>query len=141
WRCPVFYPGTIDATSFNLGKPAWEAVRPQPPVCGATEEFAMTDAPVRDDTLIGHAGCRPQDNYGIINPPVYHASTVLFPTVAALEAATRNKSAQVYYGRDGTPTTFALEEAAATLEEGEGAIALPSGLAGIAATLTALLKA
>jgi cysteine-S-conjugate beta-lyase len=100
----------------------------------------MTDDS-RDDTLIGHAGCRPQDNHGIINPPVYHASTVLFPSVAALEEAVRDRFDRVYYGRYGTPTTFALEEAVAALEQGDRAIALPSGLAAIAATLTALLKA
>ncbi|WP_119458486.1 cystathionine beta-lyase [Rhodospirillaceae bacterium SYSU D60014] len=100
----------------------------------------MTDDSL-DDTLIGHAGCRPQDNHGIINPPVYHASTVLFPSVAALEEAVRDRFDRVYYGRYGTPTTFALEEAVAALEQGDRAIALPSGLAAIAATLTALLKA
>lgn len=100
----------------------------------------MTDD-LRDDTLIGHAGCHPQDNHGIINPPVYHASTVLFPSVAALEEAVKDRFDRVYYGRYGTPTTFALEEAVAALEQGDRAIALPSGLAAIAATLTALLKA
>lgn len=101
----------------------------------------MNDDSLRDETLLGHAGNHPAENHGIVNPPVYHASTVLFPSVAALEAAVRDKFAQVYYGRLGTPTTFALEEAVAALEGGDRALALPSGLAAIAATLTALLKA
>jgi len=101
----------------------------------------MNDDSLRDETLLGHAGNHPAENHGIVNPPVYHASTVLFPSVAALEAAVRDKFAQVYYGRLGTPTTFALEEAVAGLEGGDRALALPSGLAAIVATLTALLKA
>lgn len=101
----------------------------------------MKDDSLRDETLLGHAGNHPAENHGIVNPPVYHASTVLFPSVAALEAAVRDKFAQVYYGRLGTPTSFALEEAVAALEGGDRALALPSGLAAIAATLTALLKA
>lgn len=101
----------------------------------------MSDDSLRDDTVIGHAGCHPRDNHGIVNPPVYRASTVLFPSVAALEAGIRNKFDQVYYGRYGTPTTFALEEAVAALEGGDRAIALPSGQGAIAAVLTALLKA
>ena len=40
---------------------------------------------MKEDTLIVTAGRSPEDNYGIVNPPVYHASTVLFPTVAELE--------------------------------------------------------
>ena len=54
-----------------------------------------------------------------------------FPTVAALEAAEQNPFEGVRYGRWGTPTTFALEEAVAGLEGAERAIALPSGLAAI----------
>ena len=52
----------------------------------------------------------------MVNPPVYHASTILFPTVAAMEAARPHHG--VTYGRYGTPTTFALEEAVAALEGG-----------------------
>ena len=41
----------------------------------------------KPDTILTHAGCNPGTNHGIVNPPVYHASTVLFPTVEALEDA------------------------------------------------------
>ena len=43
---------------------------------------------------------------------------MLHPTVAALEEAQRNRYNQVTYGRHGTPTTFALEEAVAAVEGG-----------------------
>lgn len=92
---------------------------------------------MKDDTLLTVAGRDPDANHGIVNPPVYHASTVLFPT---LDAFDNYHKAKVRYGRRGTPTTFALEEAVAALEGGAGAIAVPSGLAAITAALMACLK-
>ena len=92
---------------------------------------------MRDDTLITTAGRDPEAQHGIVNPPVYHASTVLFPTLAALEAA---PSTRVRYGRRGTPTSFALEEAVAALEGGFGGVVMPSGLAAITVSLLAFLK-
>ena len=96
---------------------------------------------MKKDTLLGHAGRRPEDHQGIVNPPVYHASTVLFPTLAELEKAEHERFDRVYYGRYGTPTHFAFEEAVATLEGGTHAVALPSGMAAIAVVFYALLKA
>ena len=100
----------------------------------------MTDRPYKDETLITHAGNKPRANFGIINPPVYHASTILYPTVAALEAALKDRFSGVTYGRNGTPTTFAFEEAVAAVEGGERAIAMPSGMAAIAGILLTFLK-
>ena len=96
---------------------------------------------MKKDTKLTTAGRRPEDNYGIVNPPVYHASTVTFPTVKALEEAQKAPLDHVYYGRFGTPTTAALEEAVATLEGGDRAVSLPSGLAAVACSLMAFLKA
>ena len=93
------------------------------------------------DTRLVTAGRKPEENFGIVNPPVYHASTITFPTVAAMEKARENRFDVPYYGRYGTPTTFAFEEAVAALEGGERTIAVPSGLAAIAGPLLALLKA
>ena len=97
---------------------------------------------MKEDTLIVTAGRSPDDNYGIVNPPVYHASTVLFPTVAELERSQqeRLKNDIVYYGRFGTPTTFAFQNAIAKLDGGHRALALPSGKSAIMAALLAFLK-
>ncbi len=95
----------------------------------------------RDDTLLCHLGTHPDDNHGIANPPVYHASTIHFPTLARLEEAGRDRFTGVTYGRYGTPTTFAFEEAVAMLSGADKAMALPSGLAAIAVALTTFLKA
>lgn len=87
-----------------------------------------------DETKAVHAGRDPKSNHGIVNPPVYHASTVLFPSYAEL----KNPTQRVQYGRRGTPTTFALEDAVLALEGGHGCAIVPSGLAAITTTLLAL---
>jgi cystathionine beta-lyase len=94
------------------------------------------------DTLLAHAGGDPADRHGAVNPPVYRASTILFPTVAAYETS-RDPSTRfdvVRYGQLGTPTTFALEQAIAALEGGYRAMLLPSGLAAVTAALQAVLR-
>ena len=59
------------------------------------------------DTRIVHVGRDPFANHGIVNPPVHHASTVLFP-----DTKTMLSGAQTYhYARRGNPTTNALEDA------------------------------
>ncbi len=95
------------------------------------------------DTLLGRLGRDPQRQHHVVNPPVYHASTLLFETVAELEEALRDKigKGNLSYGRYGTPTTFALEDAIAQLEGGYGAIAVPTGLAAITSTLSAFTAA
>jgi len=94
------------------------------------------------DTLLVHSGGHPRERHGAVNPPVYRASTIIFPTVAEWEAS-RNPARRfdlVRYGQIGTPTTFALEEAIATLEGGHRAILVPSGLAACTTPLQALLS-
>jgi len=95
----------------------------------------------RDRTKLTHAGNSPFDNHGIVNPPVYHASTVLYRTVEELRIKEKAPFEHVTYGRTGTPTSWAFEEAVAALEEADRAIAMPSGLAAIAGALYSFLKA
>lgn len=94
----------------------------------------------KDDTKLVHAGRHPERNHGAVNPPVYRASTITFPSVAAMEESARRPFEGVRYGRFGTPTTFAFEEAVAELEGGWRSIATSSGLAAISGALCALLK-
>ena len=95
------------------------------------------------DTLLVRVGGDPADRHGAVNPPVYRASTILFPTVADWEAS-RDPAKRfdvVRYGQLGTPTTFALEEAMAVIEGGYRAMLLPSGLSAVTVALQAMLKA
>ena len=92
-------------------------------------------------TRLAHLGNDPAANHGVVNPPVYRASTILFPTLDAYEHAEKTPYEGTRYGRRGTPTTFALEDAVAALEGGYRSIAVPSGLAAITCTLIAYLRA
>jgi cysteine-S-conjugate beta-lyase len=94
-----------------------------------------------DETRATHAGNHPHRNHGVINPPVYRASTILYPDVATLEQISKDRLSRIAYGRYGTPTVAALEEAVTALEGGGRAIVVSSGLAAITATLLQHLSA
>lgn len=93
---------------------------------------------VHDETLLASGGRDPDSNFGIVNPPVYHASTVTRPTLA--EYRNRDYTKDIVYGRMGTPTQKALEEAVALVEGGDKAIAVSSGLASITIALSAFVQ-
>lgn len=96
---------------------------------------------MKDDTKLVTAGRNPEKQLGAVNTPVYHASTILFPSVAALQDAWQGKGDWLLYGRRGTPTTFGLQEALAELEGGYECRLAPSGLAAITTALLAYLEA
>lgn len=82
------------------------------------------------------------NDYGVVATPVYHASTVLFPTYADLRRGEANplNRASMYYGRMGTPSTRSLEDALSALDNSVGAVLFPSGVAAVAATLQCFLR-
>jgi len=85
---------------------------------------------MKDGTRATHAGRNPQKFHGIVNPPVMHASTVLFPTLSDLRRSRHVRPGDGYtYGVHGTDTTFALEQAIQSLEGGYRTRLQPSGLA------------
>jgi len=89
------------------------------------------------NTRLSHLGNDPSEYHGFVNPPVVHASTVLFPNAKAMEMR-----AQKYtYGTRGTPTTDALCEAIDALEGSAGTILVPSGLAAVTVPFLAFLSA
>lgn len=90
-------------------------------------------------TEVVEAGRNPKAQEGVVNPPVYHASTVIYESLEELERKTASPFEGVYYGRNGTPTTFAFEDAVARLEGGYRSIACASGMAAIGAALMAFL--
>jgi cystathionine beta-lyase len=96
---------------------------------------------MKKDTLLTHIGRDPARYEGMVNTPVFRTSTVIHPNLASYEKRPPEGEKTVRYGRYGTPTTFALEDAVARMEGGFRAAAVPSGLAAIAAALCAFLKA
>ena len=91
----------------------------------------------RAATKVVTGGRDPASYHGFVNPPVYHASTVLYPSAEDFVA----HRARYQYGRRGTPTTEALEGALQELEGPNcaGVSLLPSGLAAISAALLAVV--
>ncbi len=95
----------------------------------------------RPDTRIVQSGRREEWTRGIVNPPVWRASTVLFDSVADMRAANPPADGRLHYGRNGTPTQWALAEALTELEPGAAGTRLyPSGVAAIASALLAVLE-
>ncbi|HEX9778653.1 MAG TPA: cystathionine beta-lyase [Geopsychrobacteraceae bacterium] len=80
------------------------------------------------------------ERYHSINPPIYHASTVLFEDYAELKAAAQGQYDGFTYGTDGSPTQRAFEKAMTELEGGYWTRAFPSGLLAITSTLQAFLQ-
>src|SRR5215831_10591324 len=96
-------------------------------------------ATLKPDTLLSVGGRDPFAHHGYVNTPVYHASTLLYPSAEDFLA----HRGRYQYGRRGTPTSEALEDAIRALDGPAcAAVALlPSGLAAVSATLLAVLRA
>jgi cystathionine beta-lyase len=92
----------------------------------------------RTATKLVTAGRDPASFHGFVNPPVYHASTVLYPNAEDFLA----HRSRYQYGRRGTPTTEALESALQELEGPQcaGVSLVPSGLAAISTAFLALVR-
>ncbi len=83
-------------------------------------------------------GRNPDEQFGFVNTPIYRGSTVLKPTVAALNSRAESR---FVYGTHGTPTTEALEKAWTELAGAAGTVLVPSGLAAVTIAFMSCLKA
>jgi len=92
------------------------------------------------ETQLVTTGRRKEWTHGVVNPPVYRASTCIFDSYAQLRARNADPHAkELYYGRKGTPTQWSLEEAITELHDGELTQLYPSGVAAIAGCLMAMV--
>jgi cystathionine beta-lyase len=98
-----------------------------------------SSTPLRVETRLVTAGRDSKTQKGFVNPPVFHGSTVLYPTAGDLRA----HRSEFTYGRHGTPTTLALQDVLMSLEGPQcaGVGLVPSGLSAITTTLLSVLKA
>ncbi|QKS00804.1 cystathionine beta-lyase [Sphingomonas sp. CL5.1] len=105
------------------------------PVSGGRDDIA-------DATRVVSAGRRKEWTAGVVNTPVWRASTILYDDVADLRAsAGRDTHHRLFYGRRGTPTQWSLADALTELEPGaEATFLYPSGVAAIAAALLSVLS-
>ena len=105
----------------------------------STSNDGGTSKPLKPQTGLVTSGRDTLAQKGFINPPVVRGSTVLYPTAEDLHA----HRGEFQYGRHGTPTTKALQEALIELEGPNcaGVGLAPSGVAAITTTLLGVLKA
>ncbi|MET0247564.1 MAG: PLP-dependent transferase, partial [Sphingomonas sp.] len=96
----------------------------------------------KDATRVVTAGRREEWTRGIVSPPVWRASTILYDSVGDLRAAgARDTHHRLFYGRRGTPTQWSLAEALTELEPGaEATLLYPSGVAAVSTALLAVLS-
>lgn len=94
--------------------------------------------PFAPETALVTSGRDTVAQKGFINPPTQRGSTVLYPTADDL----LHHRSDYQYGRHGTPTTRALQDALKTLEGPQcaGVGLAPSGVAAISTTLLAILR-
>ena len=91
-------------------------------------------------TTLIHSDYVAPEGFAAFPPVIHHASTVLFPNVAAMRSGQWKDKSAYTYGLHGTPTTFTLEARLAEIEGGAHCLLAPSGLAAIAMIDFALLK-
>lgn len=91
-------------------------------------------------TALIHHAYAPPEGFAAPQPGVFKASTVIFPSVAAMRNFEWKDKTAYTYGLHGTPTTYMLEERLCTLEGGLQCVLLPSGLAAIANVALSLLR-
>jgi len=89
------------------------------------------------ETVLTHAGRKPDEQFGFVNTPIYRGSTVLFKTLADLEA----QQQRYLYGRAGNPTTESVEAIVTELEGAHRTRLVPSGLAAITIAVLSCVKA
>lgn len=83
-------------------------------------------------TKLVTAGRNKKWTNGVVNPPVQRASTVVFETVAQKNQATKDRANKtLFYGRRGTNTHFAFQDAMNQIEGGVGCALYPCGTAAI----------
>ena len=67
---------------------------------------------LKPDTRLVAAGRRREWTQGLVNPAVWRASTILFDSVEEMHGAEPPQDGTLHYGRNGTPTSWALQELA-----------------------------
>jgi methionine-gamma-lyase len=82
-------------------------------------------------TSVIHAGQEPDPAFGGVSVPIYQSSTFAFKSAEQGAALFAGKEKGYIYTRIGNPTTKALEDCVAYLENGCGGLATASGMAAI----------
>ncbi|WGE34302.1 cystathionine beta-lyase [Actinobacillus genomosp. 1] len=93
------------------------------------------------ETKLVHAGRKSRYTQGSVNPVVQRASSLVFESVAQKKNATRDRyKGELFYGRRGTLTHFALQDAMCELEGGAGCYLYPCGAAAVTNSILAFVS-
>ena len=83
-------------------------------------------------TTLVHAGRKKRFTQGAVNPVVQRASSLVFDTIADKKHCTKNRyKGELFYGRRGTLTHFALQDLMCEMEGGAGCYLYPCGAAAV----------
>ena len=104
---------------------------------------------MKKDTALISVGRKKEYTGSAVNPKVSRASTIVFDSMAEMANAGINKNYQFanvkqpseYYGRRGTTTTLAFNDAMCELESASGSYVYPCGTAAITSCLLSFLSA
>jgi cysteine-S-conjugate beta-lyase len=100
----------------------------------------MTSQNMKTNTRLTTLGRNPHKHQGIVNPPVYHASTILFKDYAEYKASRRDGYLNASYARYGTESVVAFARALADLEGAAGAFITSTGMSALTTALLAVLS-
>lgn len=93
-------------------------------------------------TKLVHAGRKKRYTQGAVNSVIQRASSLVFDSIKAKKEAMENRAkGALFYGRRGTLTHFALQDAMVEIEGGAGCYLYPCGAAAIANAILAFVKA
>ena len=93
------------------------------------------------ETTLISAGRGKRYTAGAVNSVIQRASSLVFETVAEKKRATAGRTqGELFYGRRGTLTHFALQEAMCELENGAGCALYPCGAAAVTNAILAFAE-
>ncbi|GJJ79651.1 cystathionine beta-lyase [Pasteurella canis] len=92
-------------------------------------------------TAFVHAGRKKRFLQGGVNPVIQRASSLVFESLADKKQASLHRAnGALFYGRRGTLTHFALQDAMTELEGGAGCYLYPCGAAAVTHSILAFVK-
>lgn len=92
-------------------------------------------------TQLVHAGRKKRYTQGSVNSVIQRASSLVFDSVADKKEATKNRyKGALFYGRRGTLTHFALQDAMCELENGAGCYLYPCGAAAVSNAILSFVQ-
>jgi cystathionine gamma-synthase/methionine-gamma-lyase len=95
----------------------------------------------RSATRVIHAGGTTTGDAAPLTTPIYETATFVFESSKELLAYNEGRSSKYLYSRYGNPTIVSVEQKLAALDRAERSLLFSSGMAAIATTLMAHLKA